>query len=400
MLPLPSIRNHYPNVIEGVWTRIGALLFVAAGLGAGCAMFSSDRPEIEMEEIKFSFDTEESQGDRFDRYLIAPGDVLDVTFHINTWEGQEEFRLSIDNQVEVKFPDMPDLNEVAIIRPDGKISLPYLGEVNAAGLTVGELTTQLKEAYAEILREPELFVAVPDFRNAIREFKADLHTYGRGLSRLLTVRPDGRATFAMVGDMMVSRKTLRVVQHEMNARYSKVLPGLSATVSLESHSGSRVYVLGEIGVPGAYEISRPTTVVEVLALAGSPLRTAKLGSVVVMRRRAGKIVGMRINARSALHLRKNSFFFYLQPNDIVYVPKTTISKIGDVAEDVQRMLFFNGWGFSLEFDPFAKDLVPVSTTVRTDSGSRTEDDGSGNTETWSSSTETRETEYDLKDREW
>ena len=369
---------------------IACARFLATGLtligtGSGCALFSADRPEIEMEEIRFSFDGEEGRADRFDHYFVAPGDVLDVMFHINSWKGQEAFHLSIDNQIEVKFPDMPNLNEVAIIRPDGNISLPYLGEVKAAGLTVGQLTQQLKDAYADILRKPELFVAVPDFRNAIREFKDDLRSYGRGLSRLVTVRPDGRATFAMVGDLMVSGKTLKSIQREMNMRYAKVLPGLSATLSLEAHMGSRVYVLGEVGTPGAYQVDRPTTVVEALALAGSPLRTAKLASVVVMRRRAGKMVGMRVNAKSALHLRKDSFFFYLQPNDIVYVPKRTISRIGDVAEDVQRILFFNGWGFSLDYDLFGREVGTVR-SVQTE------------TSTGDTSTTTTETNYEYRNR--
>lgn len=385
MLTWLTLPKRFPGLLARGCARIAAIAFVVIGTGAGCAMFSQDRPEIEMEEVKFSFENEESQGDRFDRYFIAPGDVLDVMFYINSSQGQEEFRLSIDNQIEVKFPDMPELNEVAIIRPDGNISLPYLGEVKAAGLTVGELTEQLKGAYAKILRKPELFVAVPDFRNAIREFKDDLRTYGRGLSRLATVRPDGQATFAIVGDLMVSGKTMKDVQLEINARYARVLPGLSATLSLEAHSGSRVYVLGEVGTPGAYEIARPTTVVEVLALAGSPLRSAKLKSVVVMRRRAGKMVGMRVNAKSALQLRRDSFFFYLQPNDIVYVPKTTIARIGDVAEDVQRMLFFNGWGLS--YDLSARDVRGVSATVTTSSSSSTQ----GNTTT---TTGTQETDYD------
>jgi len=164
--------------------------------------------------------------------------------------------------------------------------------------------------------------------------------------------------------------------------------GLSADISLEAHSGSRVYVLGEVGTPGAYEIDRPTTVVEALALAGSPLSSAKLNSVVVMRRRADRMIGMRVDARSTLHLRKNSFFFFLQPDDVIYVPRRTIARIGDVAEDIQRVLFFNGWGLTVEFDPWAKDLVPVSTTVRATTAGP---DGSSTT------TETRETDYDLRD---
>ncbi len=368
------------------FSKILVCLSLLISLGTGCAMFSPGHREIEMEEISFSFDTGEDPVNRFSRYLIAPGDVLDVLYHVKAWEGQKEFRLAVDHQVAVKFPDMPDLNEVASIRPDGNISLPYLGEIKVVGMTVAELTADLKKRYADILRKPELFVTVPDFRQAIREFKADLHTAPRGLSRLVTVRPDGMATFAMVGDIMVSGRTIREVQDEMNVAYARIMPGLSADLFLERHSGSRIFVLGQVSEPGAYEIQRPTTVVEALALAGSPLRTAKLNSVVVIRRQGAKMVGTRVDARSALHLRKNSFFFYLKPDDVLFVPKTTISKIGDVAEDVQRMLFFNGWGFSLDVP--IDEAVPVSTTVRSEGVSVT-----GGIETRTSETEVRETTY-------
>lgn len=380
----------------GMWVKPVMASLLLVGLCAGCATFFNDRPEVEMEEIRFSSDEAGSPNDRFNQYLIAAGDILDVTYHINAWDGLAEFRLSVDNEIEVKFPEMPDLNETTVIRPDGNISLPYLGEVRAVGMTVAELTAQLKKRYAGILKKPELFVAVTDFRFAIREFKADMHTSPRGLSRLVTVRPDGCATFAMLGDRVVAGRTFDDVRQEVNQSYARIMPGLSVDLFLDEHSGSRIYVLGQVTTPGAYEIQRPTSVIEALALAGSPLRSAKLGSVVIIRRRDEKMIGMRVDARSALHLRKNSVFFYLKPNDIVYVPKRTISKIGDIAMDVQRILFFNGWGFYLEFDPFRKDLVPTSTSVRTDEWSATDVDVDGNSTTRSSTTETRDTDYEYK----
>jgi polysaccharide biosynthesis/export protein len=358
---------------------------------AGCSSLSGKGPEIEMEEISFSFDGAEKPTNRFEQYLLSPGDLLDVLYHVKAWEGQTEFRLEVDHQVEVKFPDLPELNELTTIRPDGNISLPYLGEVKAAGMTVAELTTLLKERYATILRAPELFVTVPDFRQAIREFKADLHTTTRGQSRLVTVRPDGQATFAMIGDVMVSGRTIRDVRDEMNERYAVILPGLSTDLFLERHSGSRIYVLGQVNQPGSYEIQRPTTVMEALALAGSHLRSAKLGSVVVIRRQGDKMVGTRVDARSSLRLKRDSFFFHLRPDDVVYVPKTTISKIGDVAEDVQRILFFNGWGFNLEFNPFGSQSPVSTTTTRTSTTS-----GGSTTPSTTTSTETSDTQYERR----
>ncbi len=385
---MPTIKKIYTRPILNTTTLTILILALPLLLISviGCSTFSSHSPEIEIEEVSFSFDTSTNSSDHFDRYVISPGDVLDVLYHVKAWEGQSEFRLEVDNQVEVKFPIMPELNELAVIRPDGNISLPYLGEVQVRGMTVAELTKLLKKRYTTVLRDPELFVTVPDFRQAIREFKADLHTAPRGLSRLCTVRPDGQVTFAMVGDIATTGRTISEICTEINKRYSKIMPGLSVDLFLEQHSGSRIYILGQVNEPGRYQIDRPITVIEALAMAGSPLRTAKLNNVVVIRRRNEKMVGMRVDARSALHLKKNSFFFYLQPNDVIFVPKTTISKIGDVAEDVQRMLMFNGWGFSLEV-PF-NDKIPVRNTVTTESIS-TGPDG----QTHTTSTETRDIEY-------
>ena len=381
--------NNYANS-SAITAKIALLGFILSTLiFNGCAMFSSSQPEIEMEEVSFSFDSGTNSSDHFDRYLMSPGDVLDVLYHVKAWQGQSVFRLEVDNQVAVKFPTMPELNELAVIRPDGNISLPYLGEVQVRGMTVAELTALLKKRYASVLRDPELFVTVPDFRQAIREFKSDLHTAPRGLSRLCTVRPDGRVTFAMIGDIMTTGRTINDVRNELNLRYAKIMPGLSVDLFLEQHSGSRIYILGQVGEPGRYQIDRPITVVEALAMAGSPLRSAKLTSVVVIRRRNEKMVGMRVDARSALHLKQNSFFFYLKPNDVIFVPKTAVSKIGDVAEDIQRMLMFNGWGFSLEV-PF-NDKYPVESTIRTESIST----GAGGT-THTTSTESRETQYEKR----
>lgn len=60
--------------------------------------------------------------------------------------------------VELKFRDAPELNETQTIRRDGKLSLQLVGEVSAAGIAPGELTSNLKTAYSTHLKNPELVV--------------------------------------------------------------------------------------------------------------------------------------------------------------------------------------------------------------------------------------------------
>ncbi len=287
--------------------------------------------------------------DLFPEYRIKPGDLLDVLYQMRTWTKKDKFTIAIDHTISVKFVHSPELNETQIIRPDGNITLPYLGEVSPVGLTVAEFMDKLKNDYFKILKDPEIYVTVPEFQRNIKELKADLHTAPRGLSRLVTVRPDGQATFAMVGHLDVANKTIPEVNKILNKLYDKMIPGLHCDLFLEQHVGSVIYVVGEVGKPGAISITKPISVVEAIALAGSHIPGAKLNSVVVARKHDEKIIATRINLKKVLNLNEESEFFFLQPDDIVYVPRTFIKTAADVMEDVASIFMFRGWGANLNF---------------------------------------------------
>lgn len=109
-------------------------------------------------------------------------------------------------------------------------------------------------------------------------------------------------------------------------------------------------MVGEVNLPGTYEIAKPVSVVEAIALAGSYTSGAKLSSIIVARKNEHKVVAVRINLKEVLTLKKNSKFFYLQPDDIVYVPKTYIRKAADVARDIADIFFFRGWGIGFSYE--------------------------------------------------
>ena len=73
-------------------------------------------------------------------YHIHPGDELDIKFFFN-----------------------PELNETVFVRPDGKISLQLVGEVQAAGVKPSELDATLTRLYARELRQPVVVVIVRSF---------------------------------------------------------------------------------------------------------------------------------------------------------------------------------------------------------------------------------------------
>jgi polysaccharide export outer membrane protein len=342
-------------------------------VAAGCATHQrppvvSEEPIVDLNKSSVFFTQESAPAGVFSEYLIAPGDELDVLYQITTWRQQEgDFVLAVDHTVSVKFPRQLGLDETERIRPDGCISLPHLGQVKVVGKTVRELSEELRTRYAEILKDPELYVVVPEFRSAIKELKADLHTAPRGLSRLVTVRPDGFATFAMVGDQYVAGQTVPEVNRILNEKYKTILPGLSVDLFLEKTAGSLIYVLGEVTEPGPKKILKPTAVIEALALAGSHTPKAKLGEVIIVRRSGDKLKAGKMDVREALR-KKESQFFYLQPDDIVYVPKRAISRMGEAMRDIADIVLFNGWGVGISFEMQTSRTKNRATTVTTSAG--------------------------------
>jgi polysaccharide export outer membrane protein len=350
-----SKSGYLLKAIKFLQIKLQAIFVIAVVMAStGCATHGNlpAGEEVPMEMTTFSFDQDKHPYKVFPKYRIVPGDVLDVLFQIRTWMKKDIFKLAVDHTIVIKFIHAPELNVKQKVRPDGTITLPYLGAVYVIDRTVGEFTEELKESYKDILNIPEIAIEVPHFRSSIKELKADLHTAPRGLSRLVTVRPDGYVTFPMVGNVLVAGKTIPEVNKFLNEEYEQILPGLHCDLFLEKHAGSLVYVVGQVKKAGGYKISRPVTILEALSFAGGHMPGANLSSVFIIRKREQKMVATRVDMKnSALSFDGDKgTFFYLKPNDIVYVPRTKINHAAEIARDVADILFFRGWnvGFSWE----------------------------------------------------
>src|SRR5262245_16532030 len=73
------------------------------------------------------------------------------------------YRLAAGDRIELRFTYNPELNVEQTIRPDGRIALEHVGEVEAAGLTPLELTTELESRFGRVLKHAKITVVVRDF---------------------------------------------------------------------------------------------------------------------------------------------------------------------------------------------------------------------------------------------
>jgi polysaccharide export outer membrane protein len=338
---------------HAAFTLAGMALFFLLVI-SGCATHGNVpyECEIPVDQTTYSFDqgTYPSPLDLFPKYHIAPGDILDVFYQIRRVR-EKEFRITLYDTVSVTFVDLPQLSTTQKVLPDGTITLPYIGPIEVVGKTVSEVSATIKAKYRGILRDPSFYVSVPEFTGRVDQLREDLRTAPRGLSKLITVRPDGYATFPLIGEVLVARKTVLQVNEILQKRYEQVLPGMQVDLFLHQASGSSVYVLGEVQNPGTYEIMRPISILEALTLAGGFTNKAELRSVIVYRKHERKHIAKKLNVKDLMALKQGSTFFYLRPNDVVYIPKTYIGSLGEFMRQVGDIFLFNGitWGDDIDW---------------------------------------------------
>ena len=164
-------------------------------------------------------------------FLLGPEDVLDIV----VWKNE-------------------DLSQKAVVvRPDGKISMPLIGEVNAGGLTANELASQIALRLKEFKERPAVTVSVK----------------------------------------------------EVNSYY--------------------VYVLGEVGKPGKYQLKSHATVLQAVAVANGFTAYAAKNKMKVLRHvqgEDGKIREIRIPARYDDLISGSGEIgdFVLKTGDVIVVP--------------------------------------------------------------------------------
>jgi polysaccharide export outer membrane protein len=97
-------------------------------------------------------------------FVALAGAGCQTDANTTTFSGQAEVPrhviLASGDVVKLTFSSAPELNQSQKVRADGKLSLPLVGEVDAAGKTVGQLQGELIQLYKSQLKTPEVTVSL------------------------------------------------------------------------------------------------------------------------------------------------------------------------------------------------------------------------------------------------
>ena len=249
-------------------------------------------------------------------YEVGPGDVIEVAVYGND-----------------------DLSRIPTVQTNGAISLPLLGEVQVAGLTVAEVQRKITNLLAkDYLVNPQVEVKVREYQSQYVSVVGEVNSPGRkpirGRMRLIDALIESgglRATAS--GEVMISRTEgeFEGGKRSLSVRISSsASPSTQDLVNLElplqngdivtALPKSYVTVDGEVNRPGRYAIEADLTVTDAVSLAGGLTR---FGSNDVKVRRTdaqtGKATIVEVNLKDVRNGKKPDV--PLLPNDVISVKR-------------------------------------------------------------------------------
>jgi len=139
------------------------------------------------------------------------------------------------------------------------------------------------------------------------------------LSRSVPVRPDGKISLPLMGDVEAAGKTTGELHDLIVDRLKPFIPDPEVTVAVEQINSQKYFVMGRVAHPGSYPLTVPSTIVEALAASGGFLDWAKTGDIMVVRRMADNQTE-RIPFSYKDWLKKKSNAIELKAGDIIVVP--------------------------------------------------------------------------------
>jgi protein involved in polysaccharide export with SLBB domain len=192
-----------------------------------------------------------------------------------------------------------------------------------------------------IKQNPQLFptdLTIPEYRLGFGDMIEVKFFENERFNEAVTIRPDGRISLERMGEIFVAGMTPIQLDSMITLKYAEFIQDPDVTVIVRGFSGYKIYVLGEVNQPGGYPVEREMTLLQAIASAGGTREGAKIQSTILLRRGANnEVEAQKVDLKKAIRNGNkvaSSYDLFVQPHDIVYVPKTTIASASTFMQQI------------------------------------------------------------------
>jgi polysaccharide biosynthesis/export protein len=103
------------------------------------------------------------------------------------------------------------------------------------------------------------------------------------LLRKLIVRPDGKISFPLTGEIMAAGRTAMDIHADIERLLKKYIPEPVITVSVTGLQGNQLYVIGQVNKPGSFMMNPQLNVLQALTVAGGLTPYAESSGIIILR---------------------------------------------------------------------------------------------------------------------
>jgi polysaccharide biosynthesis/export protein len=251
--------------------------------------------------------------------------------------------------------DIPD--KPAQIDNDGSVTLPMIGQVHAAGLTVEQFQANLVTAYKKYFKDPQVTVQVNEFHSQPVSVAGNVNTPGvvqlKGNRNLMEVISQAGGLRPEAGDSVLITRNLSEgpipvagAFTDPTGKYSVAHIDIRAVMSGKDPEGNIVikphdvitvprarliYVLGNVTKPGGFVLTdnESMSITKAIALAGGWDKTASLSGARVLRA-SGGAEREQIPANVKKIMQNKAPDIEMRPDDILYIPNSAGKTAGAI----------------------------------------------------------------------
>ncbi len=142
----------------------------------------------------------------------------------------------------------------------------------------------------------------------------------KDMSADVNVRPDGMISLPLINDVAAAGLTPEQLRVAITQAAAKYVEDPTVTVVVKQINSRRVYITGQVSKPGPYALLTPTTVLQLIAIAGGVAEYADIKNITIMRTENGQPKSFVFNYEEVKKRKKLEQNIELRPGDTVIVP--------------------------------------------------------------------------------
>lgn len=243
-----------------------------------------------------------------------------------------DYQIGEGDSLEISVWGVKELNFPVKVRPDGKITVPGLGEVTASGMAPSALQKLLAERLRELVKNPIVTVTVKEITNSkVYIFGSGVKAAVYDLSRrttllqLLCTLPDVKAADLKNAYLLRGGAKVKTDLHRLftlGEMEQDLLVESNDSLFIPLLQDRSIYVLGAVNAPKAIEYREGMKVMEAILESGGFTKFANQNEVVVRRKTGSSESSLEVKAKRLFKEGDLSQNIELKPGDYVLVKES------------------------------------------------------------------------------